>query len=159
MGMEIERKFLIKNDSWRKFADMGTEYRQGYVKTDSFVTVRVRRQGDKAVLTLKSPVSPDGVSRHEYEYSIPVSDADEMLEILCSKPLIEKIRYVIKNGDLKWEIDEFKGDNEGLVLCEIELPSPDAVFDHPEWLGCEVTGDVRYYNSRLASHPYKFWKD
>ena len=155
MGIEIERKFLVKNNSWQVESDAGQEFVQGYMVGGVKSSVRVRIEGDRAFLNIKSATI--GVTRMEYEYPIPVSDARELLENLCNKPLIEKNRYLIRRNGLVWEIDVFKGDNAGLVVAEVELNSQDQSFESPEWLGEEVSHDPRYYNVNLTKHPYKNW--
>ena len=158
MGTEIERKFLLKNDSWRTGVAKRTLYRQSYVHFRDLEhgILRIRTAGGKGFLTVKGPVN--GCSRSEYEYEIPVGDADSLIGFLCTGPVIEKYRNIVLNGKDRWEIDEFLGDNQGLVLAELELPAEDAPFDRPAWLGEEVTGQKEYYNSHLAQHPYKQWK-
>ena len=160
MGVEIERKFLLKNGDWRKFVTMSSRIRQGYMQNDAHATVRVRLIDDEAYLTLKAPQSASGVTRLEYEYPIPAEDANGLLDTICTPPLIEKIRHYIpaENG-LMWEIDEFSGDNAGLVVAELELPAENTPYICPDWLGEEVTGDIRYYNSNLIKNPYSRWKD
>ncbi len=155
MGLEIERKFLLKGDEWRSLAD-GKPYRQGYIRTNGENTVRVRVAGDKGFLTIKGPVA--GATRTEYEYEIPLQDALEMLERLCDKPYIEKIRHTVPVEGFVWEIDEFQGANAGLVVAEVELDGEDQAFDKPDWVGDEVTGDPRYYNGNLTVAPYATWK-
>lgn len=155
MGKEIERKFLVQNSDWKKLAQ-GTTYRQGYLSSVKERTVRVRTINDKGFLTIKGVTV--GATRSEYEYDIPATDANEMLTNLCEKPLIEKRRYKIPQGSLTWEIDEFLGDNDGLIVAEIELPEENTVFDKPAWVGKEVTGDPRYFNSNLTKNPFKNWK-
>ena len=155
MPVEIERKFLLKNDGWRKQADQGKEYIQGYLVGSRHASVRVRIEGDRAFLNIKSATL--GVRRQEYEYAIPVDEAKEMLANLCEQPLIEKTRYLIQDQGLCWEIDVFKGDNEGLVVAEVELESELQQFVYPSWLGKEVSDDPRYYNVSLVKHPYKSW--
>lgn len=155
MGVEIERKFLVVNDSWRETASPGMRYRQGYLSTDPGNSVRVRVCGDKAWLNIKSAVV--GVARCEYEYRIPSADAHAILEELCVKPLIEKTRFIVEHDGLAWEIDVFEGDNAGLVVAELELDSAGDAFMLPAWAGEEVSGDVRYYNQRLVGHPYSKW--
>lgn len=154
MGKEIERKFLIAGDEWRKLAK-GTAYRQGYLSTVKERTVRVRTIDDKGYLTIKGITV--GASRAEYEYEVPAADANEMLTNLCEKPLVEKNRYKIKQGELTWEIDEFLGDNLGLTVAEIELTDEAQKFDKPSWIGAEVTGDPKYFNSNLTKNPYTKW--
>lgn len=156
MATEIERKFLVINDTWRSLSQ-GTVYRQGYIPTqDKVTTIRVRIIGNQAYLTIKSKA--EGISRHEFEYPIPLEDAQIMLNTLCRRPFIEKIRYKIKIEDLIWEIDEFQGDNEGLILAEVELKTETQVITLPTWIGEEVTHDLRYYNINLVNHPYSKWQ-
>jgi adenylate cyclase len=155
MPVEIERKFLVKDDSWKISAN-GTKYIQGYLSKEKDSTIRIRIAGDEAFITIKSKVV--GFSRQEYEYKIPISDANEMLDSMCFKPLIIKTRYEIKYQGNIWEVDVFDGENEGLILAEIELSSETQNFEKPGWIGEEVTGDIRYYNSNLVNNPYKNWK-
>jgi adenylate cyclase len=131
--------------------------RQGYLTSDPVRTVRVRIEGERAVITIKSKST--GATRGEWEYEIPVPDAAELLERLCEQPLVEKIRHRIDYQGHTWEVDEFLGENAGLVVAEIELGSEDEAFDKPAWIGQEVTGDKRYYNSSLIRLPYSKWKD
>ena len=155
MGVEIEKKFLLTGKDWKKL-DEGTAYRQGYLNSVKERTVRVRTIDDKGFLTIKG-ISV-GATRVEYEYEIPVADAKNLLDDLCEKPIIEKNRYKITHGGFVWEIDEFFGENEGLVVAEIELESEDQTFEKPEWVGEEVTGDPRYFNSNLIKNPFIKWK-
>ena len=155
MTIEIERKFLLKNSSWKAQADEGTKYSQGYLVGSKHASVRVRIQGDKAFLNIKSATID--ITRQEFEYEIPLNDASEMLETLCEKPLISKTRYHLKSGKHLWEIDVFEGDNQGLVVAEIELNDKNESFVKPRWLGEEVSDDERYYNVCLVKHPYKDW--
>ncbi|WP_017299114.1 CYTH domain-containing protein [Nodosilinea nodulosa] len=155
MGQEIERKFLVVGDGWRSLAQ-GEVICQGYIPTQDARTVRVRRAGDRAYLTLKGPAV--GLVRPEFEYPIPVDDAQAILETLCTPPLIEKTRYRLPIENMVWEIDEFWGDNAGLIVAEVELTRPDQAVDLPEWIGLEVTYDPRYQNSSLARHPFATWK-
>ena len=152
MAKEIERKFLVKEGSWRN--QEGTQYRQGYLNSVKERVVRVRTIDDKGYLTIKGLTV--GASRLEFEYEIPRHDADQLLEI-CEKPLIEKTRYKVMEGDFIWEIDEFFGENQGLIVAEVELESEDQEFPRPAWVGEEVTGDPRYFNSNLIKNPYKMW--
>ena len=154
MGTEIERKFLVKNDNFKKKAK-GTKYRQGYLNSTKERVVRVRTIDDKGFLTVKGITT--GATRVEYEYEIPVQDADAMLDELCEKPIIEKNRYKIQNKNLVWEIDEFFGENEGLIVAEVELESEDQPYEKPGWIGAEVTGDPKYFNSNLIQNPYTNW--
>lgn len=132
-------------------------YRQGYIFFDKDKSVRVRVFNDKGYLTVKG--TSTGISRLEYEYEIPVGEANEILEYLCEKPVIEKLRYKFQFEGFTWEVDEFLGENEGLVIAEIELPDENAVFKKPDWIGREVTGDPRYLNSNLVKNPYKNFKE
>lgn len=152
MAKEIERKFLVKNGAWRQ--EKGTKYRQGYLNSAKERIVRVRTINNKAYLTIKGITV--GASRMEFEYEIPRKDADGLLDI-CEKPLIEKIRYKVKEGGFIWEIDEFFGENQGLIVAEVELESEDQNFPKPDWVGEEVTGDPRYFNSNLIQNPYTKW--
>ncbi len=156
MAKEIERKFLVVGDAWRALAQ-GVHYRQGYLNSIKERTVRIRTVGEKAVITVKGPTV--GVTRMEFEYQIPYDDCVAMLDNLAEKPIIEKKRYKVPMGDFIWEIDEFFGVNEGLIVAEIELKSEDQDFKKPEWIGKEVSGDPRYFNSNLVAHPYSTWKD
>ena len=155
MGVEIERKFLVADDSWREAAPAGVRYRQGYLSTDPRNAVRVRVSGDRAWLNIKSATV--GVTRREYEYEVPAADAHVILEELCVKPLIEKTRFVVEHDGRAWEIDVFEGDNAGLVVAEVELESEDEKITLPAWAGEDVSHDVRYYNQRLVEHPYSRW--
>lgn len=154
MGTEIERKFLVKDDSWKTTAS-GKRFRQGYLSTVKERTVRVRTINDKGFLTIKGITI--GATRSEYEYEISAADANEMLDHLCEKPIIEKIRTKVEYMGLIWEIDEFFGDNAGLTLAEVELLSEDQEVLRPDWIGEEVTGDPRYFNSNLIRNPFKSW--
>lgn len=153
MGREIERKFLVVGEAWKQLGP-GVSYRQGYLSTHQERVVRVRTMGDKAVLTIKGASA--GATRLEFEYNIPVEEADQLLD-LCELPLIEKTRYKVEYGDLVWEIDEFIGVNEGLVVAECELESEDQEIEKPLWVGDEVTSDPRYYNANLVANPFNSW--
>ena len=155
MATEIERKFLLKDSSWKKSADDGTAFSQGYLVGSKHASVRVRIQGKRAFLNIKSATID--ITRQEFEYEIPLADASEMLETLCEKPIIDKTRYLLKNENHVWEIDIFSGENEGLIVAEIELSDKAESFDKPDWLGAEVSGDARYYNVSLVKHPFKDW--
>ena len=155
MGKEIERKFLVKNDAWRNLAE-GVLYRQGYLSSVKERIVRVRLAGDKGFLTIKGLTVR--TARAEYEYEIPAADARAMLDDLAEKPLIEKLRYKISYAGLIWEIDEFLGDNAGLIVAEVELGSETQTISKPDWLGAEVTDDARYFNSNLIRQPFKQWR-
>ena len=152
MATEIEKKFLVKEGIWRN--EKGTEYRQGYLNSAKERVVRVRTIDDKGYLTIKGITV--GASRTEFEYEIPRQDADQLLD-LCEKPLIEKIRYQVLQGEFVWEIDEFVGENKGLIVAEVELESEDQEVPKPDWVGKEVTGDPRYFNSNLIKNPYTMW--
>ncbi|WP_455380911.1 CYTH domain-containing protein [Acidihalobacter prosperus] len=157
MPTEIERKFLVTSDEWRQHVSKSSNFRQGYLGAAKTSSVRVRLSDDNANLNIKSVTL--GVSRLEYEYQIPVKDAQEMLDKLCHKPLIEKVRHIVYHEGHCWEIDEFYGINQGLIVAEIELDSVDEQFSLPEWAGREVTDEARYYNVALALTPYSEWKD
>ncbi|MDG1873148.1 MAG: CYTH domain-containing protein [Mariniblastus sp.] len=152
MGTEIERKFLVTDDSWKTSEPV--YYCQGYLNRDKYRTVRVRIAEDQGFLTIKGPTV--GATRSEYEYVIPLEDAQELLG-LCDKPLVEKYRRIIRYKGMSWEVDEFLGDNQGLVVAEIELDSESQAFDLPTWVGKEVTNDPKYFNSRLSSKPFSTW--
>ena len=154
MALEIERKFLVNSDEWRKAE--GVVFRQGYLSTHKERTVRVRVVDSHAKLTVKG--INRGAVRAEFEYDIPLEDAKELLS-LCEQPLIEKIRRRIEYEGLVWEVDEFFGENEGLVVAEVELDREDQRLAKPEWVGEEVTDDPRYYNANLISSPFKRWRD
>ncbi len=150
MGIEIERKFLVKDDSWRAMADAGTLCRQGYLVAEKGKTVRVRVMGTQAFLTIKGAMN--GISRVEFEYKIPIADAEALL-VLCGDVVVEKVRHRVALGGKVWEVDVFGGSHAGLVLAEIELESENQPFDLPNWLGEEVSTDSRYLNAVLARHP------
>ena len=154
MGTEIERKFLVRDDSFRSLAQ-GTRYRQGYLNSVKERVVRVRTIDDKGFLTIKGITT--GATRAEYEYEIPLKEAEAMLDELCEQPLIEKNRYKIAHKGFVWEVDEFFGENQGLIFAEVELESEDQQFDKPDWITDEVTGDPKYFNSNLIQNPYKNW--
>lgn len=154
MAVEIERKFLVTDLRWRDGLQ-GTPYVQGYVAQQDFTVVRVRLAGTKGKLTIKGPST--GASRLEFEYDIPAADVSEMLAALCSDGLIDKTRYRVPVGDHVWDVDIFHGDNDGLVVAEVELGSEDEHFERPAWVGKEVTDDVRFFNAYLAKHPFGSW--
>ena len=154
MAEEIERKFLVVGDDWRGLAP-GIPYCQGYVPTQTKTTVRIRIAGDQGYLTLKGPTQ--GLTRSEFEYPIPLKDAEAMLAQLCPEQPIAKIRYRIPYQDHIWEVDEFTGNNQGLVLAEIELGSETESFASPPWIGQEISHDFRYRNSYLSRHPFQTW--
>ena len=154
MSVEIERKFLVADDRFRTLAQ-GVRYRQGYLNSAKERVVRVRTIDDQGVLTIKGITT--GATRVEYEYAIPLADARAMLDDLCEQPLVEKNRYKIAHQGFTWEVDEFFGANQGLVVAEIELAREDQPFAKPVWIGQEVTGDPRYFNSNLIQHPFQNW--
>ena len=154
MAKEIERKFLVVGEDWRALAE-GTRYRQGYLSTVKERVVRVRTIDDEGFLAVKGITV--GATRREYEYEIPAADAGEMLDDLCEKPIIEKNRYVIALGGVTWEVDEFLGVNEGLIVAEVELQSEDQSFPRPDWIGEEVTDDPKYFNANLIARPFSTW--
>ncbi|MBA5689052.1 CYTH domain-containing protein [Rugamonas apoptosis] len=154
MGVEIERKFLLQGEGWRSLGQP-VLLRQGYLSSHKERVVRVRIEGEQATLTIKGRTV--GASRGEWEYPIPLDEAAELLDGLCEQPLIEKYRSRIAIGPHVWEVDEFLGANAGLVVAEIELGSEDEAFDKPDWVGEEVTSDVRYLNANLIRHPYTRW--
>ena len=157
MATEIEHKYLLANDNWRKSISDSIVMRQGYLTSDSSSSIRVRISNHGAKLNIKSATI--GNMRQEYEYDIPLQDANEIINTLCRKPLIEKTRHFIKQGHHTWEIDEFTGDNDGLIVAEIELLELNEKFAIPEWIGKEVTEDFRYYNNNLSLNPYKLWTE
>jgi len=154
MATEIERKFLVTDGRWRPLAP-AQRYRQGYLATAAGTTVRVRTVGGRGFLTVKGPSA--GAARAEYEYEIPLADANEMLDTLCEGLLIDKQRRKIDHHGRVWEVDEFFGDNSGLVIAEVELDDEAQEVVLPDWVGEEVTGDPRYYNANLVRHPYSSW--
>ncbi|ACN17631.1 conserved hypothetical protein [Desulforapulum autotrophicum HRM2] len=156
MAIEIERKFLLRHDTWQQQAKTHVAMRQGYIKNSVEGVVRVRIVDTAAFLTIKGQTC--SFTRLEYEYPIPIADAQEMLDRLCPKPLVEKQRFFIDHGGFTWCVDQFTGANMGLVLAEIELESEDQTFEPPAWIGREVTKDPRYYNASLVNHPYLEWK-
>ncbi|MGY0217666.1 CYTH domain-containing protein [Endozoicomonadaceae bacterium StTr2] len=155
MAQEIERKFLVKRD-FKSEAHSELRIVQGYLNSDPERTVRVRIKGDKGFLTVKGISNATGTSRYEWEREISVDEAGELL-LLCESGTIDKTRYLVTYGKHVFEVDEFYGDNDGLLIAEVELGSETEHFEKPEWLGEEVTGDNRYYNSALKKNPYKFW--
>ena len=157
MPLEIERKFLVKDLSWKKSATSFKDFQQGYFPTGDGVTVRARIAGDKARLTIKGPVK--GISRAEFEYPVPIADAIAFLTDFCVKPVILKRRWYVPFGEFTWEVDEFAGKNDGLIVAEIELDAPDREFPVPPWLGREVSHEPRFRNSRLVRHPFCEWTD
>ncbi len=156
MALEIEHKFLVNNNDWKEQVSHSVYYKQGYLHSDEQRSIRIRISDEEAWLNIKSATI--GSSRQEYEYSIPLNEADEMLNTLCHKPLIEKKRYFVPIKQHVWEVDVFDGDNSGLIVAEIELSQINENFFRPNWLGLEVTEDIRYYNNSLCVNPYKLWK-
>ena len=154
MGVEIERKFLLVGDGWRALGEP-VLLRQGYLSSNPDRTVRVRIEGGQGTMTIKG--RSVGATRAEWEYPIPLLDANELLDRLCEQPIIEKFRRRIALGGHTWEVDEFLGANQGLVVAEIELSSETEAFDKPDWVGAEVTDDRRYFNSSLIRHPFSHW--
>jgi len=155
MGTEIERKFLLIGDAWRENA-RGILLRQGYISSQPGRTVRVRTSNNQGYLTLKGKTT--GITRCEFEYPIPLDDANMLLDQLCEQPILEKIRYLVDYKGFTWEVDEFLGDNAGLLIAEIELEAEDQSFAKPEWIGEEVSGDRRYFNSSLSRYPFLRWE-
>lgn len=155
--LEIERKFLVKSDNFKAVAFAKKQIAQGYLNSHPERTVRIRIKGESGFLTIKGKGNESGVSRLEWETEIPLTEAKSLIK-LCENGVIDKIRYEVKAGNHIFEVDEFFGDNEGLVVAEIELQSEDETFEKPEWLGQEVTNDERYYNAFLSNHPYTTWK-
>lgn len=154
MPIEIERKFLLASEDWRKEADQGTIFKQGYLNSQKERTVRIRVAGAKGLITVKGVTVKN--SRAEFEYEIPLVDAEELL-LLCEKPLIEKRRYIVMSNGMAWEIDVFEGENQGLILAEVELESEEQEIVLPAWIGEEVSGDARYYNANLVGMPFRTW--
>lgn len=156
MAIEIERKFLVRRELWQPGTVPGIPIRQGYLSTGPGCVVRVRLAGADGFLTIKG--ASRGIARAEFEYPVPRAEAEFMLDQLCIQPLIEKRRYRIPFGGHIWDVDEFEGENAGLVVAEIELPRPDTDFAEPPWVAREVSGDARYSNASLVTHPYRDWK-
>lgn len=155
MAVEIERKFLVEQDTWRAQVESEARIMQGYLANSEDVTVRARVKGDQAFLTIKG--ASRGVARSEFEYSIPVEDAEDMLRELAVSPPVDKVRYRVRVGGHVWDLDVFSGENAGLVMAEVELGAEDEAFEMPDWAGQEVSSDPRYYNVNLARNPYKHW--
>lgn len=154
MAQEIERKFLLKNDEWRKFT-RGILYRQGYLSTVPERTVRVRVVGEKAYFTVKGLTK--GLTRVEFEYEIPLKDANQLLDELCQQPIIEKLRHKLDFAGFTWEIDEYLGENQGLIIAEVELDSENQALELPSWVDEDVSDDPRYYNANLVANPFSKW--
>lgn len=156
MGVETEKKFLVHKDRWEKVKRQGSLYRQGYMLRDENKTIRIRLiEGKGGYLTIKGKT--EGFSRPEYEYPVPEKDAEELLQNFCEAIVLKK-RYIVKVEDKVWEVDEFLGDNEGLMIAELELEDEKEIFHLPDWIDKEVTEDPRYYNSQLSVNPFKNWK-
>lgn len=155
--IEIERKFLVISEAYKKEANRKTRITQGFLNTDEERTVRVRIRDNDGYLTVKGKSSDDGLSRFEWETELSKQDAEALMK-LCERGVIDKMRYEIKVGEHLFEVDEFFGDNEGLVVAEVELNHESEVFKKPDWLGEEVTGNIKYYNSQLSKKPFKTWK-
>ena len=155
-GMEIERKFMVRGEDYKQRAYASDRIKQGYICSGHGRTVRVRIRGDRGYLTIKGPSTNGGMSRYEFEKEITLTEAEELFKI-CEPGVIDKTRYLVKSGNHTFEVDEFYGDNEGLVMAEVELQSEDEPFEKPDFIGKEVTGDKRYYNSHLRECPFSVW--
>ena len=155
--IEIERKFLVTSEAYKQQAFKNSRIVQGFLSTNKKRTVRIRLKGDQGFLTIKGQTSKDGLSRFEWEKEISRKEAESLLR-LCKKGVINKVRYEVKVDNHTFEVDEFFDDNEGLVIAEVELESKNESFSKPDWLGKEVTGELKYYNSKLSKHPFKKWK-
>ena len=158
MALEIERKFLVLDDSYKHEAFSKSHIQQGYICSERGRTVRIRIRNERAYITIKGPSLNGGLSRYEFEQEIPLDDARKLLT-LCDPGIIDKTRWLVKAGNHTFEVDEFAGDNEGLTVAEVELASEDEAFEKPAFIGKEVTGDRRYYNSQLRRHPYSQWAE
>ena len=156
MALEIERKFLVKDESYKQLAYSSSRIAQGYICSMRGRTVRVRIRNEKGYLTIKGPADIKGLGRYEWEKEIPLEEAQELMK-LCEPGMIDKTRYLVRSGKHVFEVDEFYGENEGLVVAEVELESEDEMYEKPDFVGEEVTGDVRYYNSFLMRTPYSQW--
>ena len=157
MATEIERKFLVRSADWRVQVSGSEAIVQGYLSATPDCSVRVRIAGDRATLNIKGLTV--GARRSEYEYPVPVADAREMLNAFCGSRIVDKVRHLVPGDGAHWEVDEFRGDNAGLIVAEIELDDESSDFHRPGWLGDEVTDDPRYYNQNLADHPFRTWSD
>ena len=157
-GLEIERKFLVANDSYKSLATSSTHIKQGYICSERGRTVRVRLRDTQAFLTIKGPSLDSGLSRYEFEKEITLDEAENLF-LLCEPGIIDKCRYLVPSGPHTFEVDEFYGDNAGLVVAEVELSSVDETFEKPGFIGEEVTGDRRYYNSQLSHRPFVMWRE
>ncbi len=156
-GLEIERKFLVTGDAYKQAAYGSSRIKQGYICSGGGRTVRVRIRGGRGYLTIKGPSDAKGMSRYEFEKEITLEEAEQLFG-LCEPGIIDKTRYLVKSGKHTFEVDEFYGDNEGLVMAEVELESEDEAFEKPGFIGREVTGDRRFYNSHLRKHPFAIWR-
>ena len=157
MALEIERKFLVLDTSFKHEAFSSSHIRQGYICSGHGRTVRIRIRDTRAYITIKGPSLNGGLSRYEFEQEIPLADAEDLM-LLCEPGIIDKTRWLVTSGRHTFEVDEFHGDNDGLVIAEVELGSEDEAFQKPAFIGQEVTGDRRYYNSHLRRNPYRLWK-
>jgi CYTH domain-containing protein len=157
-GLEIERKFLVCDDNYKRQAISHSRIKQGYICSGHGRTVRVRRRDNCGFLTIKGPSVDGGLSRYEFEKEITLEEAEQLFK-LCEPGIIDKTRYLVPSGSHTFEVDEFYGDNEGLVMAEVELSFPDEPYQKPDFIGKEVTGDRRFYNSHLRQFPYCLWKD
>ena len=157
-GLEIERKFLVRNDDYKRQSYSSSRIQQGYICSGHGRTVRVRIRGDRGYLTIKGPSNAAGLSRYEFEKESTLDEAQHLMA-LCEPGGIDKVRYLVKSGAHTFEVDEFHGDNEGLVMAEVELGSEDETFEKPDFIGDEVTGDRRYYNAHLVKHPFCAWPE
>lgn len=157
-GLEIERKFLVRDSSYKQLATSSSHIKQGYICSGHGRTVRVRTRGEQAFLTIKGPSVDGGLTRYEFEKEITLDEAEHLFR-LCEPGIIDKTRYLVPSGPHTFEVDEFYGDNEGLVMAEVELSRPNQPYEAPPFIGREVTGDRRYYNSHLRQYPYKLWKE
>jgi len=155
-GLEIERKFLVLNDDYKRQAYSHSRIKQGYICSGHGRTVRVRLRDDRGYLTIKGPSDLKGISRYEFEKEITLEEAEQLMKI-CQPGRIDKTRYLVKSGNHTFEVDEFYGENEGLVMAEVELGSEDEAFEKPDFIGKEVTGDRRYYNGHLTKFPFSLW--
>ena len=155
-GFEIERKFLVRGDAYRQQAESSSRIRQGYISSGRGSTVRVRIRGSRGYLTIKGPSEDGGISRYEFEKEITLDEAEHLM-LLCEPGLIDKTRYLVSSGKHTFEVDEFHGENDGLVMAEVELGAEDEHYEKPDFIGEEVTGDKRYYNSYLRANPFSKW--
>ena len=158
MAQEIERKYLVLDDSFKHEAFSKSHIQQGYICSERGRTVRVRIRDARAYITIKGPSTDNGLTRYEFEQEIPLADAEQLMK-LCEPGIIDKTRWLVKSGDHTFEVDEFHGENDGLIVAEVELRDATDVVEIPHFIGKEVTGDRRYYNSQLRQHPFKLWYD